>query len=335
MCSRGNPSGTPGVIEGIRRILHPVKVAIVTIQPGFYPSGSAIEFMPEIVGSFVRIERLSSSQSDLIERLNAFQPNVLVSYASVLEALALQSKKLQLRCLRQIANVSEQLTARARGRVEKAFGVPLPDHYGIGECLLLSNGCPTDGGSHINADWAIFEVVDENYRPVPPGELGKKILVTNLANTVQPFIRYEVGDQVAMAVRPCRCGSRLPRIDRIEGRAAEMFWTHDGSRCQLVSSAFFHHAVDSLQQVREWQAVQIERNRIVLRLELLPTASLTPASAQRLFRQKLLESGLPSQVAVDVRIVPMLAPDPITNKFRRMVSKIGPPNNLKERTGVV
>jgi len=26
MCSRGNPSGKPGVIEGIRRFLHPVRV---------------------------------------------------------------------------------------------------------------------------------------------------------------------------------------------------------------------------------------------------------------------------------------------------------------------
>ena len=327
MCSRGNPSGKPGVIEGIRRFLRPVRVAIVTLRRGFYPSGSAIEFMPEIVGNFVHIQRLSSVQSDLIERLNAFQPNVLVSYAGVLEALAIQSDKLQLNHLRQIANISEQLTPRAGKRIQEAFHVALPDHYATGECLLLSNGCPTHGGSHINADWAIFEVVDEQYRPVPPGQLGKKILVTNLANTVQPFIRYEVGDQVMMAVEPCSCGSRLPRIDRVEGRAAEIFWIFDGTRHQLVAGGLFSAALDSLHEIREWQAIQTERNRVKVRLELLPNALLTPALMRDAFLHALTKQGLPSYVTVDIEVVPKLLPDQVTSKFRRMISEIGPPDD--------
>jgi phenylacetate-coenzyme A ligase PaaK-like adenylate-forming protein len=327
MCSRGNPSGKPGVIEGLRRFRHPVRVAIVTLQRGFYPSGSAIEFMPEIVGDFVHIQRLSSVQSDLIERLNAFQPNVLVSYASVLEALAIQSEKLHLNNLRQIANISEQLVSRAGKRIQEAFHVALPDHYATGECLLLSNGCPTHGGSHINADWAIFEVVDDDYRPVPPGQLGKKILVTNLANTVQPFIRYEVGDRVMMAVEPCRCGSRLPRIDHVEGRAAETFWVFDGSRHQLVAGGLFSAALDSLHEIREWQAIQTERNRVKVRLELLPHVSTPPPLLREAFLRALTRQELPSYVAVDVEVVPKLLPDQVTSKFRRMISEIGPPDD--------
>jgi phenylacetate-coenzyme A ligase PaaK-like adenylate-forming protein len=313
MCSRGNPSGKPGVIEGIRRFLHPVRVAIVTLHRGFYPSGSAIEFMPEIVGDFVRIQRLSSVQSDLIEQLNAFQPNVVVSYASVLEALAIQSDKLQLKNLRQIANISEQLVPRAAKRIQEAFHVALPDHYASGECLLLSNGCPTHGGSHINADWAIFEVVDENYRPVPPGQLGKKVLLTNLANTVQPFIRYEVNDQVMLAVEPCRWGSRLPRIDHVEGRVAETFWTFDGTRHQLVAGGLFSAVADSLHEIREWQAIQTDRNQVKVRLELLPNASLTPKVVKTAFLRALVEQGLPRYVVVDVEVVAKLLPDQVTS----------------------
>ena len=327
MCSRGNPSGKPGVIEGIRRFLHPVRVAIVTMRRGFYPSGSAIEFMPEIVGDFVHIQRLSSVQSDLIERLNDFQPNVLVSYASVLEALAVQADKLHLNDLRQIANISEQLTPRAGERIQGAFHVALSDHYATGECLLLSNGCPTHGGSHINADWAIFEVVDENYRPVPPGQLGKKVLVTNLANTVQPFIRYEVGDQVMMAVEPCSCGSRLPRIDHVEGRAAETFWIFDGMRHQLVSGGIFNAAVDSLKEIREWQAIQTERNRVNVRLELLPNAAMTPTAVRTAFLHALTAHELPGYVTVEVEVVSALLSDQVTSKFRRMISEVGPPDD--------
>jgi phenylacetate-coenzyme A ligase PaaK-like adenylate-forming protein len=284
LSSRSNPNGRPGVLEGIGRLVSPRRIAIVTMQRGFYPSGAAAEFMGELVGRFVRVRRLSSMQSDLIERLNEFQPEVIVAYASVLEALALQSQRLRLSRLRQIANMSEQLTARARSRIEQAFGVPLPDHYGIGECLILTHGCQADGGAHVNADWVILEVVDDQYRPVPPGQLGKKVLVTNLANRVQPFIRYEVNDRIALATAPCRCGSRLPRIDRVEGRSAELFWTHDGSQYRMVSGVLFHSVADSLREIREWQAVQRKRNQIIVQLELLSDATLTAESVQRQFR---------------------------------------------------
>ena len=329
MCSRANPSGTPGVIEGIRRFWKPIKIAVVTMDRGFYPSGAATEFMPELVGRFVHVQRYSSMQKDLIDQLNRFQPNVLVSYASILETLALCGEGLSLPNLRQIANISEQLTARARARVEEAFGVPLPDHYAVGECLLLSNGCQRSDGAHINADWSILEVVDEEYRPVPPGTLGAKLLVTNLANRVQPFIRYEVPDRAAVSIDPCPCGSRLPRITQIEGRAAEIFWVDDGIRRQFLSGVLFHNAADSLGDVREWQAIQHERNRVEIRLELLPGSSRSSAMAEVILRKRLQDSGLPRAVAIDVKVVPSLAPDPKTGKFRRMLSTIGAPENIR------
>jgi phenylacetate-CoA ligase len=328
MCSRANPAGTPGILQGISRLLKPVRVAIVTMRRGAYPSGSAIEFMPELVGKFVRIKCLSSLQPDLTEELNAFQPNVLVSYASVLEALSLRAGQLKLNELRQIANISEQLTSRARIRVEKTFGVPLPDHYAVGECLLLANGCQTGSGSHINSDWAILEVVDDNYQPVAPGTLGKKILVTNLANTVQPFIRYEVGDQISTNEGTCKCGSRLPLIAHVEGRAAEIFWIYDGQNHRMVHASLFHNVIDSLGEIREWQAIQRERNRLELRLELLPNSKFSVASDECALRRKFEESGLPSNVAIDLQIVPHLGPDPETNKFRRMQTEVAPPDEI-------
>ena len=329
MCSRANPAGTPGILQGISRLLKPVRVAIVTMRRGAYPSGSAIEFMPELVGNFVRIKCLSSLQADLVDQLNAFQPNVLVSYASVLESLAIRSEQLAMKELRQIANISEQLTARARSRVEKAFGVPLPDHYAVGECLLLANGCQTGSGSHINADWAILEVVDANYQPVALGELGCKILVTNLANTVQPFIRYEVGDQLRISEGRCECGSRLPKIAHVEGREAEIFWVHDGSNYLMVHASLFHSVLDRLCSIREWQAVQTDRNRLELRLELLPNSAYSLSTGETTLRRMFQKQGLPADVVVDVRIVPLLSHDPRTNKFRRMQSEVGQPEDLQ------
>jgi len=325
LSSRVHVQGTPGPAEAIRRLRQPVRVAVVAQHRGFYPSAASFEFMAELTHPFSRVEWFSSTQPDLIERLNDYQPNTLVGYASVLEGLALAPEKIHLPALRQIGNSSEQLTARARQRIEAAFGVRVLDHYGIGECLVLSDGCPTDGGAHVNADWAIVENVDDHNRPVPPGEQGKKILVTNLTNYVQPFIRYEVHDRIVMATESCGCGSRLPHILRIDGRTADAFWCedHDGTH-RILPGVLFHNAVDALGTIREWRAIQTERNRIALEVELLPGVEAEPDAAE--LTRRLRADGLPPFVRLDVETVVGLQPDPKTGKFRRVIDRVGPPH---------
>lgn len=323
MSARANAGTKPGPLEGLRRLREPARVAVVALHRGFYPSAAAFEFMAAETAPFTSVRWFSVADPDLVPRLADFQPHSLVAYASVLEGLALEAEQLGFRHLRQIANSSEQLTPRARRRIEAAFDVTVMDHYGTGECLFLSDGCPTDGGAHVNADWAILENVDDDDRPVPPGEPGRKVLVTNLANRIQPFIRYEVPDRIVMATEPCRCGSRLPRIARIEGRSAEAFWiTSADGRQRPLPGVLFHDAIDHLGQVREWRATQTEADRIRLEFELLPGgrgAIDVPALVTR-----LRSSGLPERVRVDVETVSGLGPDPRTGKFRRVISHVAP-----------
>lgn len=318
MSARGT-TARPGPWEGLKRLAAPRRIAIVASRRGFYPSGAALEFMQSIVGPFVRVQRYSALQPDLIPRLNRFQPHVLVAYASVLEALIDDADRPAFRELVQVSNSSERLTPSARRRVQEAFAVPIIDHYGMGECLHLSDGCPA-GGIHVNSDWAILEVVDEHNRPVPNGQLGAKVLVTNLANQGQPFLRYEVGDQLALTDEPCECGSRLPRIERIEGRAADVFWVTDGGQERFVSGVVFHAAVDALRVAREWQAVQVERNRVHLRIELLPGCEMSFERVERLLWEALWREGLPGSVVVRVEVVDSIRPDPWTGKMRRMTA---------------
>ena len=323
MSARANAGTRPGLLEGIRRLREPARVAVVALHRGFYPSASAFEFMAAETAPFTSVRWFSVADADLVPRLADFQPHSLVGYASVLESLALEAERLPLRHLRQIANSSEQLTPRARRRIEAAFGVTVMDHYGTGECLFLSDGCPTDGGAHVNADWAILENVDDDGRPVPPGQPGQKVLVTNLANRVQPFIRYEVPDRIVMATEPCRCGSRLPRIARIEGRSAEAFWiTGADGRQRPLPGVLFHDAIDHLGDVREWRATQTEPDRIRLELEFVPGPRRdldVPALVARLHA-----SGLPERVRVDVELAHGLLPDPRTGKFRRVITHVAP-----------
>ncbi len=321
--ARANAQGRPGLREGMRRLFQPIHMAVVSMV-GFSASGHAFTFMPAVTGGFVRMTRLSPTQPDLIDRLNELQPNSLIAYPSILDWLAGQAHHTRLAPhLLQVGSFGERLTESARQRIKQAFGVPVYDHYGVGECLFLADGCPTDGGFHINSDWAILEVVDKDYHPVPVGQQGAKILVTNLANTVQPIIRYEVDDLVTLADRPCSCGSRLPRIEQVDGRSDEVMWIGE-RKDHMLSYILFKTAVEYLHQVREWQAVQLGPNRIEIRLELLPGAVLSQETAEQVIVQKLDELGLPAQVKTAVRIAPSLNADPVNGKLRRMVSQSSP-----------
>ncbi|WP_197410636.1 hypothetical protein [Arthrobacter sp. EPSL27] len=81
-------------------------------------------------------------------------------------------------------------------------------------------GCG-EGWLHLLQDWVIVEPVDDGYRPVPPGTVSHTVLFTNLANRVQPIIRYDVGDRVLVRPDPCPCGDTAPAI-RVQGRASDV-----------------------------------------------------------------------------------------------------------------
>ena len=133
--------------------------------------------MPAAARRYLDLLWLSQTDPDVVERLNAFRPKVLTGYAGVLEILALEAEAGRLRLapeLRQVVNNSEALTDRAKARIESAFGLHVMNNYATGECPFLSNGCHTDDGAHVNADWAILEVVDDEYRPVPDGTPGQQ-----------------------------------------------------------------------------------------------------------------------------------------------------------------
>src|SRR5690606_11131082 len=148
---------------------------------------SAYEFVPEGMRGFLDVRRLSLADDDMIEQLAEFRPTHLSTYASILHeiARAVEYDQLDLKPdLEQVVNISERLTPMSREKYIEMFGAPILDDYGMGECLFLSNGCAKTGGMHVNADWVVLVVVDNDDRHVPPGTKGSKVLVTNLCNKV-------------------------------------------------------------------------------------------------------------------------------------------------------
>src|SRR5439155_12732952 len=123
-----------------------------------------------------------------------------------------------------VTSSGDVLTASDRAAIEAAFGVKVYDYYCCTEASYLAWECDAHQGLHLNADFNIVESVDANNQPVPDGQRGAKILVTNLGNRVMPLIRYEISDQIEIMPggQPCRCGCALPRIRTVAGRVEQV-----------------------------------------------------------------------------------------------------------------
>ncbi|WP_395746949.1 phenylacetate--CoA ligase family protein [Prosthecobacter sp.] len=326
----GHRGGFLGFVDALRMLRLPARLAVIINQQGFFPSAWIWKRLPEYMHVYMQFLFIPATDPELVKKINDFSPNVLSATPTTLDLLSLKRDQFRLPHLRQVVTWSETLTAPARHRITEAFRVPLMDNYAAGECMFLTNGCPNSSGAHVNADWAILEVVDENYQPVPPGQLGCKVLMTNLANTVQPFIRYEIGDRLVMATEPCGCGNLMPRIEKIVGRAADFFWVQTAAGFRPLTAYPFQHAFDYRREVREWQAEQVSRNSIVVRLEPVPGATPDLIAAQRRLEERLALTGLRQDLDIRIEPVSHLEADPHTSKFRRMITRVGIPEDLDQ-----
>jgi phenylacetate-CoA ligase len=308
-----------GMTELFRRIFSPARLAVIVSRPGFYPSAVVWAHRPQSMNRFLDLGMFLGNDADLASKLRAFRPTALTATPTALDLLATQADPPDMPDLKQVVANSEMLTRAARDRIAAAFNAPVLDNYACGECLFLTNGCPTNTGAHVNADWAVLEIVDADNRPVPAGTLGAKILLTNLANYTQPLIRYEVGDLVAYSTEACECGSRLPRIDQIVGRSGDVFKVVCGRGEQTLAAYPFQHAFEHFRAIREWQAVQLGSNRILVRIEKVGGEPLDVESVKGRLHDRLNKAGFGSGLSVVFEFVNRLNADRKTGKFKRMI----------------
>ncbi|MDY0107985.1 MAG: phenylacetate--CoA ligase family protein [Giesbergeria sp.] len=206
--------------------------------------------------------------ADLVRALNDFAPTILITYPTVAALLAQEAESGRLHIApREIWTGGENLGAGVRAYIEQRLGGVLRNSYGASEFLAMGWEC-AHGHMHLNADWLILEPVDEHYRPVPPGETPCAMLLTNLANTVQPLIRYELGDHVTVHAELCACGSPLPVIE-VCGRQDDPLYmaARQGGSATLLPLALTTVLEDDA-GVFDFHLRQIDDRTLVLRLPL-------------------------------------------------------------------
>ena len=202
---------------------------------------------------------VNAPEEDIIRQLNDFQPAMLSGYPSNLALLA-DLGELNIHPDVVITG-GELLTDDIRKKLERKFGCYVQTHYSCTEGGEIACECE-ERHLHINEDWVIVEPVDSDNRPVPYGEMSDKVLITNLSNHIQPFIRYELTDRVVVHNERCKCGRTTLWLE-IEGRTDDILEFDNGIRIAPMS---LYKVLEEVKAIRRFQLIQRASDKVELRM---------------------------------------------------------------------
>jgi len=320
---------TPGNLWAFLR--QDVRAAIVIAAGGHWASDAVKELVRGLHSSLSnRIHTYSvlTPIPQMVITLNEYQPTILFGYPTALALLAHQQMVGGLRISPLlVATAAEWLTPGARHQIGGAFNCLVRETYAASEFMGIAYSCD-HGRLHVNSDWVIMEPVDEAYQPVPPGQASLTVLLTNLANRVQPIIRYDLGDSITVDPDPCPCGNPLPAI-QVEGRRDDVLYlqTPDGKSVPILPMALAT-VVEEVPFVTRYQIIQTAPAELSLRIEA-PSENLQVGEivTQRL-REYLGTLGLSAIQIEESSETPTR--HPVSGKYRQVWADLGPKDNQRQ-----
>jgi phenylacetate-CoA ligase len=267
------------------------------------------------LGLLPKLHQVSSfaSVDEHVELLQRAKPSMFSSYAISLELIAERVIEAGIKDIRPriVYSCAMPLSDRGRAMVEQAFGVAPLDVYVSAELGPLAWECADNRGVwHINDDVQILEILDENDRRVPEGEVGQ-VVVTQLNCTAQPLIRYRIGDLAARLTTRCTCGRGLALLSSVQGRTRHVIHMPDG---RVLHGTVLSTVLKVFPEVARWQVRQTAPD--ALRVLVVPTRHWSEGSAQAIAGKMAEKLG--AGVHYEVEVVETIPLSP-AGKFQTIV----------------
>ncbi|MCX7916676.1 MAG: phenylacetate--CoA ligase [bacterium] len=196
---------------------------------GLFTGGLGLHYGAERIGALVIPSGAGNTekQIELMRELKTtvihITPSYLLYLAHYMEEIGLSpSNDFNLK----IAIIgAEPHSENTRKKLENIFNINIFNCYGLSEM----NGpgvafeCPYKEGLHLWEDNYYMEIVNpKTGKILEEGEEGELVLTT-LKREGMPLIRYRTGDLTKIIKEKCKCGRTHRRIQRIKGRADDMF----------------------------------------------------------------------------------------------------------------
>ena len=300
-------------------------------QPELFIWGSEIDILKGQAGLRMRaVNALSGRQY-----FNAFlmtEPNLralfgsltttrwplIVAYTQTLHEIARLAHQRGLKLVPPGAIIvtAETLHEFMRADIEDAFGAPVYNRYGSREVGDIAAECPEARTLHVFPWTCYVEIVDDDGRPLPPGEEGE-VAITSLTNRTMPLIRYRIGDRgTLLPDGRCECGRKGQQMAAVAGRSTDMFRRRDGG---LVDGKFFLALLHLKPWIRKYQIVQ--RDYDWVEIFVVPNGQPRPGDAEVAALQRDARIAMDPDCHVDLRFVDDLARSG-SGKWRYTISHV-------------
>ena len=225
-----------------------------------------------------------------VARIRERRPKMLFGYPSAISHIATHAQKRGIPLndlgIKVVFCTSERLYDHQRDAISSAFACPVANGYGGRDAGFIAHECPA-GGMHITAEDIILEIVDEHGNTLPAGISGE-IVVTHMATSDFPFIRYRTGDVGILGDESCPCGRGLPLLNAIQGRSTDFVVAADGT--VMHGLALIYILRDS-PSVGAFKIIQESRENILV--QIVPTEEFDATTESKIingFRARLGQS---------------------------------------------
>jgi phenylacetate-CoA ligase len=241
------------------------------------------------------------------------RPTLLYGYPSAMSELArfiVQVGMTMPNTLIGVYSTAEMLLDAQRDLMQRAFGCKVFNQYGCREVPNIAWEC-RHGHMHVFADLVLLESVRHEDLDQREEQAEDRLLVTSLTNRLMPFIRYDLGDSGRLIEGECACGSPFPIMEMGVCRHNDLIKTPGGKQ---IHPGVFNHLLDGLTQIRQFQWVQRELNRLELNLvcaEILNAETLARIEAE-------LHAKVDALMQLDVRYVDEI-PRSVSGKHRFVI----------------
>ena len=195
----------------------------------------------------------------LVKRAAKLRPQVLYGPLSTLELVAEQLLEHlpRLPTLKFVISTAEQLTAERQRTLERAFGVPIADFYGLAEFGLVAYRPPGSRAYVPARSSLVFE-----YLAVAHDRAVEQLVISDLAERTSPLLRYDTGDFVR------RDTSRVDRpVVEFAGRAFDCILLPNGER---ISPYRIDVALEDLPDLKAFEVVQQADLSIDITIDVAP-----------------------------------------------------------------
>jgi len=238
-------------------------------------------------------------------QLQSFKPNILSAPPSMLKLLAKEINEERLAIKpKRVVSYAEVLEPELKEELEEVFQTPIHQIYQASEGAIALT-CK-HGNLHINEDLVKLEVLNRDGTPTEPGEPCQQLIITDLHKKSQPIIRYELNDMLIISPEKCSCGSAFKVIERIIGRADDLFWglQKETREEQFIFPDYIRRAIImSSDNIDDYQAIQRNFEKIIVRITMKNKENDKEQLKAALTRniQKVFDEHLCLQPNIEVR----------------------------------